>query len=162
MVQVIQNWWLSCRTLENQTPLENRADTYHSNCEHVWYSSPHWGWFLKSWVQGGNHRDSSIHLCPTPTPNFLRSYFVAQKFGVERKKAYEIDPWSNLNKFVQLVWLSFVMIQLTEKWSPRKVFSKDWLWPLSGPSPTTGSGRQITNRQISKVFFRRCRGKMTE
>ena len=27
------------------------------------------------------------------TPNFLNSYFVAQKFGVGRKLVYEIDPW---------------------------------------------------------------------
>ena len=30
---------------------------------------------------------------PTPTPNFLRSYFVVQKFGIGRETAYEIDPW---------------------------------------------------------------------
>ena len=39
-----------------------------------------------------NHRDSSIHLLSAPMPNFLRSYFVAQKFGVGRKTVYEIDP----------------------------------------------------------------------
>ena len=48
----------------------------------------------KSWAHSPNHKDSSIHLRPTPTPNFLRSYFVAQKFGVGHKTAYEIDPWS--------------------------------------------------------------------
>ena len=27
-----------------------------------------------------NHRDSSIHLRPTPTPNFLRSFLLAQSW----------------------------------------------------------------------------------
>ena len=39
------------------------------------------GWFHKSWAQGAKHRDRSIHLHPTPTPNFLRSFLLAQKLG---------------------------------------------------------------------------------
>ena len=49
----------------------------------------HWMWnrthvlcpFHKSWAQGTNHRDCSIHLRPTPTPNFLRSFLLAQNLG---------------------------------------------------------------------------------
>ena len=40
-----------------------------------------WGRFHESWAQGTNHRDSSIHLHPTPIPNFLRSFLLAQKLG---------------------------------------------------------------------------------
>ena len=35
----------------------------------------------ESWAQGANHRDSSIHLRPTATPNFLRNFLLAQKLG---------------------------------------------------------------------------------
>ena len=46
-----------------------------------------------------NHRESSIHLHPTPTPNFLRSFLLAQSWA--RRFAlcaqlYEIDPRSLL------------------------------------------------------------------
>ena len=40
-----------------------------------------WGPFHKSWAHGVNHRDSSIHLRPTLTPNFLRSFLLAPKLG---------------------------------------------------------------------------------
>ena len=56
-----------------------------------------WGWFHKSWARGANHLDISVHLRSPPMPNFLRSYFVAQKFSVGRETAYEIDPWLPLN-----------------------------------------------------------------
>ena len=39
---------------------------------------------------------SSIHLRPSPTPNFLRSFLLAQKLGARvsgTKTVYEIDPW---------------------------------------------------------------------
>ena len=39
------------------------------------------GRFHKSWAQGANNRDSSIHLHPTPKPNFLRSFLLALKLG---------------------------------------------------------------------------------
>ena len=32
---------LSAIALENQTPLENRTDSYHSNSKREWYLSPH-------------------------------------------------------------------------------------------------------------------------
>ena len=38
--------------------------------------------FIKVGAHGANHRDCSIHLCPTPTPNFLRTFLLAQKLGV--------------------------------------------------------------------------------
>ena len=44
-----------------------------------------------------NHRDSSIHLRPTPTPNFLRSFLLAQSWALRFAlciQLYEIDPWS--------------------------------------------------------------------
>ena len=55
-----------------------------------------WGRFHKSWVQGANHRDSSTHLRPAPTPNFLRIFLMAQKLDDRAqgaKTVYEIDPW---------------------------------------------------------------------
>ena len=52
---------------------------------------PIWGWFHKSWAHGANHRDSSIHLCPTLALNFLRSFLLVPKLGP--KAVYEIDPW---------------------------------------------------------------------
>ena len=56
------------------------------------------GQLHKSWVHGANHRDSSVHLHSAPMPNFLRSYFLAQKFGLGHKTAYEIDPRTGLFK----------------------------------------------------------------
>ena len=55
------------------------------------------GRFHKSWAQGANHRDSSIHLRPTPTPNFLRSFLLAQSWALRFAlcaQLYEIDPRS--------------------------------------------------------------------
>ena len=47
---------------------------------HSWvFHIQFWGWCHKSWAQGANHRDSSLH--PMPTPNFLRSFLLAQKFS---------------------------------------------------------------------------------
>ena len=39
------------------------------------------GRFHKSWAQGANQRDRSIHLHPMPMPYFLRSFLQTQKFG---------------------------------------------------------------------------------
>ena len=36
------------------------------------------GQFYKSWAQSANHRDSSNHLRPMPTPNFLRKFLLAK------------------------------------------------------------------------------------
>ena len=44
------------------------------------------GQFHKSWVQGANHRDSSIHLRPLPTPNFLR-IFLRRKSWAQGRRA---------------------------------------------------------------------------
>ena len=33
------------------------------------------GWFYKSWAQGKNHGNSSIHLCPTPVPTFWEAFY---------------------------------------------------------------------------------------
>ena len=42
--------------------------------------------FHKSWAQGANHRDSSIHLRPLPTPNFLR-IFLRRKSWAQGRRA---------------------------------------------------------------------------
>ena len=34
-----------------------------------------WDRFHKSWVQGANHRDSSIHFRYMPMPNFLEAFY---------------------------------------------------------------------------------------
>ena len=45
----------------------------------------------------------SIHLRFTPTPNFLRRFLLAQKFGTRAqsaKKVHEIDPWVKASNLI--------------------------------------------------------------
>ena len=37
------------------------------------------GQFHKSWAHSANNRDGFIHFRPTPMPNFLRNFLLAQK-----------------------------------------------------------------------------------
>ena len=103
-------------------PLQN--DYFYDAMEYFRYTGftgvhATWGRYHKSWVQGANHRDNSIHLRPRPTPNFLRSFLHAQKFSARAigcKKNYEIDPWL-------LVGVCGWGVNVTESLS----FIKNWL-----------------------------------
>ena len=43
------------------------------------------GPFHKSWAQGANHRDSFIHLCPTPTPTFGEAFYWHKSWARGRR-----------------------------------------------------------------------------
>ena len=43
------------------------------------------GPFHKSWAQSANHRDSFIHLCPTPTPTFGEAFYWHKSWARGRR-----------------------------------------------------------------------------
>ena len=78
--------------LGNRIPLENRADPYHSNAEHVWYSSPH----CKCW-QNQKVIQEKIFLSfqSNMSPNLLDNYkYMAQEnIGTTRPNFYISWAW---------------------------------------------------------------------
>ena len=57
---------------------------FDTNWADTKFVGPSRGRFHKSWAQGAYHQDRSIHLHPTPTPNFWEAYVQMLGAGRER------------------------------------------------------------------------------
>ena len=54
------------------------------------------GWFHKSWAQGANHRNSSIHFRPIPTPNFWEAFYwrISSGQGAKDRRRAQNSKWN--------------------------------------------------------------------